>query len=80
MSRVGLSKVVEAMDTLDPLRQVLDSRHAVQQLVPAFLASGFLCSAPVASKGAQTGSFLEPWPHTVFGTSAHAFASPSIWL
>lgn len=62
MSRVGLSKVVRAMDILDPLRQVLDSRHAVQ-LVPAFLASGFLCSAPVASKGAQTGSFLGPWPH-----------------
>ena len=62
-SRVGLSKVVKAMDILDPLRQVLDSRNAVQQSVPTFLPSGFLCSAPVASKGAQTGSFLGPWPH-----------------
>ena len=41
------SKVVRviqmAIDVLDPLRQVLDSRHAVQQLLPASLASGFPC-------------------------------------
>ena len=70
MSRVGLSKVVKAMDILDPLRQVLDSRHAVQQSVPAFLASGFLCSAPVASKGAQTGSFQGLWPRFFWHFSA----------
>ena len=36
MSKVGLSKVVEAirmvLDVPDPLRQVLDSRHAVHNL------------------------------------------------
>ena len=37
MSKVGLSKVVEvirmAIDIPDPLRQVLDCRHAVQQFI-----------------------------------------------
>ena len=46
-SKVGLPKVVEvirmAIDVPDPLRQVLDSRQAVQQFVPASLASGFPC-------------------------------------
>ena len=47
ISKVGLSKVVEvirmAIDVLDPLRQVLDSEHAVQQFVRVFLASGVPC-------------------------------------
>ena len=41
-----------AMDGLEPLHQVLESRHAVQQLVPVSLASGFLISAPMG-----------PWVH-----------------
>ena len=57
MSKVGLSKVVEAirmvLDVPDPLRQVLDSRQAVQQFVPASLASASLVSASVASVGVQ---------------------------
>lgn len=52
-----------AMDVLHPLRQVLDSGHAVQQFVPASLASGFLFSAPVASTGAQTSGLLGPLSH-----------------
>lgn len=58
MSKVGL-KVVEAIEMakniLYPLRQVLDRRHAVQQIVPASLASGLsvFLSVPVASVGVQ---------------------------
>ena len=51
------------MDVPDPLRQVLDSRHAVQQLVPAPRPLAFLISAPVASTGAQAGGFLGPLSH-----------------
>uniref|UniRef100_A0A8C4L6T7 Uncharacterized protein n=1 Tax=Equus asinus asinus TaxID=83772 RepID=A0A8C4L6T7_EQUAS len=58
---LGKSKM--AMDVLHPLRQVLDSGHAVQQSVPASLASGFLFSAPVASTGAQTSGLLGPLSH-----------------
>lgn len=43
MSKVDLN-VVEAIRmakvVLDPLRQVLDRRHAAQEIVPASLASG----------------------------------------
>ena len=52
MSKVGLSKVVQAIrtaiDVLDSRRQVIHSRHAVQQPVPASLAS-----ASVVSMGVQ---------------------------
>ena len=58
MSKVGLSKVGEAtrmaIDVLDPLRQVLDSRHAVQQFVPASLASGFPCFCSCGFRGCKS--------------------------
>lgn len=81
MSKVGLSKVVEAMDVLDPLRQVLDSRHAVQHLVPASPASGFPCFRSCGFQqyisrqfpGTSASSFC-------FCTLACAFASSSTWL
>lgn len=52
-----------AMDVLDPLYQALERRHAVQQLVPASLASGFpdLCSR--GSMRAQASCLLGPLPH-----------------
>ena len=64
-SKVGLSKVVKAIrmaiDVSDPLRQVLDSWHAVRRLVPACLASGFPC---VCSRGFHgCTSLLGPLPH-----------------
>uniref|UniRef100_A0A8C6BU05 Uncharacterized protein n=1 Tax=Monodon monoceros TaxID=40151 RepID=A0A8C6BU05_MONMO len=63
--KVGLSKVVEAIkmaiDVPDPLRQVLDSRQAVQQFVPASLASGFPCFCSCGFHGCT--SLLGPLPH-----------------
>lgn len=51
----GLSKEVTvirmAIDIPDLLRQVLDSRHAVQQLYQHPWFPAFLASAPVASHG-----------------------------
>ena len=65
MSKVGLSKVGEAtrmaIDVLDPLRQVLDSRHAVQQFVPASLASGCPCFCSCGFHGCT--SLLDPLSH-----------------
>ena len=57
MSKVGLSKVVEAirlvLDVPDPLRQVLDSRHAVHTLYQRPWPLASLVSASVASIGVQ---------------------------
>ena len=65
MSKVGLSKVVKviriATDVPDPLRQVLDSRHAIQQFVPALLTSDFPIFCFCGFHG-YTG-LLGPLPH-----------------
>ena len=65
MSKVGLSKVVKAIRMAtgvpDPSRQVLDSRQAVQQFVPASLASGFPCFCFCGFRGCT--SLLGPLPH-----------------
>lgn len=50
-------------DVLDPLNQALESRRAVQQLVPASLASGFSYSCFCGSMDAQTSGLLGPWAH-----------------
>uniref|UniRef100_A0A8C6BFL5 Uncharacterized protein n=1 Tax=Monodon monoceros TaxID=40151 RepID=A0A8C6BFL5_MONMO len=65
VSKVGLSKVGEmtrlAIDVLDPLRQVVDGRHAVQQFVPASLASGCPCFCSCGFHGCT--SLLGPLSH-----------------
>uniref|UniRef100_A0A8C0CPT8 Uncharacterized protein n=1 Tax=Balaenoptera musculus TaxID=9771 RepID=A0A8C0CPT8_BALMU len=50
-----------AIDVPDPLRQVLDSRQAVQQFVPASLSSGFPCFCSCGFHGCT--SLLGPPPH-----------------
>uniref|UniRef100_A0A8C2NE51 Uncharacterized protein n=1 Tax=Capra hircus TaxID=9925 RepID=A0A8C2NE51_CAPHI len=57
----------------DPLRRVLDSRHAVQQSVPASLASGFPCFCLCGCHGCT--SLLGPLPHLF----SSAF-QPAQWL
>ena len=80
-SKVDLSMVVEAikmvLDVPDPLRQVLDSRHAVHNLYqhPRPLAS--LVSASVASTGVQIHLDL---CLIFFCASACTFASSSTSL
>uniref|UniRef100_A0A8C0D5P8 Uncharacterized protein n=1 Tax=Balaenoptera musculus TaxID=9771 RepID=A0A8C0D5P8_BALMU len=63
--KVGLSKVVEAIRMAihvpDPLRQVLDSRYAAQQFLPASLASGFPCFCSCGLHGCTI--LLGPLPH-----------------
>lgn len=58
-----------AMNVLGVLRQVLDSRHSVQQFVSPLLATGspYFCSW--GFRGAQAISLLGPLPHR-----------PSSWL
>uniref|UniRef100_A0A8C0K9K8 Uncharacterized protein n=1 Tax=Canis lupus dingo TaxID=286419 RepID=A0A8C0K9K8_CANLU len=51
------------MDVLDPLNQALESRHAVQQLVPASLASGFPYFCSRGSMHAHASGLLGPLPH-----------------
>ena len=62
---MSLSKVVKvirmAIDVPDPLRQVLVYRHAVQQFVPASLASGFPSFSFCGFRGCT--SLLGPLPH-----------------
>ena len=64
-SKVSLSKVVKvirmAIDAPDPLRQVLVCRRAVQQFVPASLASGFPSFCFCGFRGCT--SLLGPLPH-----------------
>uniref|UniRef100_A0A8C9CLU5 Uncharacterized protein n=1 Tax=Phocoena sinus TaxID=42100 RepID=A0A8C9CLU5_PHOSS len=50
-----------AIDVPDPLRQILDSRQAVQQFVPASLTSGFPCFCSCGFHGCT--SLLGPLPH-----------------
>ena len=81
MSKVGLAKVVKvirmAIDAPDPLRQVLDSRHAVQQFVPASLASGFPCSCLCGLRGLHAYWISAS---SFFCISACAFVSSSTSL
>ena len=82
-SKVGLSEVVEAIrmapDVPDPLRQVLDSRHAVQKLVPSSLETRLplflLPWLPWVYKFTWTSAFS-----VFFCTSACVFASFSTGL
>lgn len=46
------------MDVIDPLNQVLESKHSVQQFVTASLPLAFLISASVA----RTGTLFGPLP------------------
>ena len=63
MSKVDLN-VVEAIRmakvVLDPLRQVLDRRHAAQEIVPVPGLWAFLVSAHVASMSVQVDLDLCP--------------------
>lgn len=61
-----------ATDVPDPLRQVLGSRHVVQQFVLVSLASGFPCSASVAPVDVQV--YLDLCLTFLLCTSACVFA------
>lgn len=62
-----------ATDALDPLRQVLDVRHAIQQFAPVSLASGFPCFCSCGFHAALASGLSGPLTHLSSFVPIHFF-------